>query len=72
MMELQEKHQFSEFLAEALCEFFIVTRKLPRLLLHFHFSHGGDSHCSGVKPPKTFPPVSKMCVSVFACPSHRP
>jgi hypothetical protein len=31
-----------------------------------------DSQRSGVKPPKTFPPVSKMRVSLFARPSHRP
>jgi hypothetical protein len=32
--------------------------------------HG--SHSSGVKPPSTFPSVSRISVSVFARPSHRP
>jgi hypothetical protein len=31
----------------------------------------GNSHCSSVKPPKTFPPLSKMSVCMFAYPSHR-
>jgi hypothetical protein len=30
-----------------------------------------ESQGSGVKPPKTFPCVSKMSVCVFAWPSHR-
>jgi hypothetical protein len=30
-----------------------------------------DSHSTGVKPPKTFPAVSKTTVRVFAWPSQR-
>jgi hypothetical protein len=67
--------------------FFSVKRKLLRLgsaleqlsSFPFHFldSHlclpekGADSHSTGVNPPKMFPSVSKITVSVFACPSQR-
>jgi hypothetical protein len=62
----------ANFLAGMLCGFFSVKRKLFRLESHLRFSPSGDSHCSGVKPPKTFPSVSRMSVSVFARPPRRP
>jgi hypothetical protein len=65
--------------AEKLCGFFSVKMKLFRLgsaleqLFSFPFFpfHTRDSHSTGVNPPKMFPSVSKITVSVFGCPSQR-
>jgi hypothetical protein len=62
----------ANFVTEVLYGFVSVKRNLFRLPSHFHLQLGRDFHSSGVKPPKTFALVSKMSVSVFACPSHRP
>jgi hypothetical protein len=76
-------HRSSAFsanlLAGMLCGFFSVKRKLHRLWSAFKqlFSvppfpfDGRDSHFTGVKPPKTFPFMSKITLRVFACPSQR-
>jgi hypothetical protein len=62
----------ANLLGGILLGFFGVKIKLVRLRSHLQqLFFGGDSHSSGVKPPKTFPFVFKMSVSVFARPSHR-
>jgi hypothetical protein len=48
-----------------------VKRKLFRFGSALFFPFFGDSHSTGMKPLKMFPSVSKITVSVFACPSQR-
>jgi hypothetical protein len=54
------------------CGFFSVNRKLFALSSAFGKFDLRDSQDTGVKPPKTFPFVSKITVRVFAWPSQRP
>jgi hypothetical protein len=58
------------FLARELRGFFNVKIKLVEL--GSALSSSLESHATGVKPPKMFPRVSSISVSVFAWPSQRP
>jgi hypothetical protein len=52
-----------------LCGFFNVNKKLFRLSSHLYCPLEGDSHSFAANPPKIFPCLSLMIVSVFGCPS---
>jgi hypothetical protein len=63
----------ANFLAGKLCGFLSVKIKLLRLGSALKYgAFGRDSHSAGVKPPKMFPSVSSINVSVFAWPLQRP
>jgi hypothetical protein len=65
--------------AWTLCGFFGVKMKLFLTVIPLQAvvspngfsSNSSDSHFNGVKPPKMFPSVSKITVSVFEWSSHR-
>jgi hypothetical protein len=66
----------ANLLAGMLCGFFGVKMKFFRVSSAFQqlfslFQLLVESHSTGVKPPKTFPFVSKITIRVFAWPSQR-